>query len=134
MKLDHTRGNGMPRRMIGIGLVVAASCVALAGCSKNEQQSPALQPVTASNTQEPGRDGAALFRQYCSSCHPDGGNVSDPKRTLHGSVLRSNGITTPEDVIKIMRNPLSRMIRFDPSTLSDKDARAIAEYILVTFK
>jgi len=124
----------MSWRVLGIGMVIAASGVALAGCGKNEQQKPARQPVTVSNSQEPGRDGAALFKQYCASCHPDGGNVSDPKRTLHGSVLRSNRITTPEDVVKIMRNPLSRMIRFDPTTLSDRDARAIAEYILATFK
>jgi hypothetical protein len=33
-----------------------------------------------------------------------------------------------------MRNPKSRMIRLDPSTLSDKDARVIADYVLKTFK
>jgi len=75
-----------------------------------------------------------LFKQYCSSCHPDGGNVSDPQRPLYGSALRRNHITKPEDIVRILRNPLSRMIRFDVSTLSDKDARAIAEYVLATFK
>lgn len=78
--------------------------------------------------------GESLFKQYCSSCHPDGGNVSDPSRPLYGSALRKNHINTPDDIVRIMRNPLSRMIRFDASTLSDRDARLIAEYILTTFK
>jgi cytochrome c6 len=78
--------------------------------------------------------GEALFKQYCSSCHPNGGNVSDPGRALYGSALRRNHITKPEDIVRIIRNPLSRMIRLDVSTLSDQDARVIAEYILATFK
>jgi cytochrome c6 len=49
-------------------------------------------------------------------------------------VLKKNNITTPDDIVRIMRKPLSRMIRFDASTLSDKDARAIAEYVLKTFR
>jgi len=82
----------------------------------------------------PLRSGEELFKQYCSSCHPNGGNASDPGRPLYGSALRRNHITTPEDIVRIMRTPLSRMIRFDASTLPDSDARAIAEYILATFK
>jgi cytochrome c6 len=78
--------------------------------------------------------GEELFRQFCNNCHPDGGNVSDPERTLHGSVLRKNHITKPEDIVRIMRTPLSRMIRFDAEAISDKDARTIAEYILTTFR
>jgi cytochrome c6 len=79
-------------------------------------------------------DGEALFRQYCASCHPDGGNVSDPERTLYGSVLKKKQITTPDHVVRVMRRPLSRMIRFDAATLPDREARAIAEYVLKTFK
>jgi len=60
--------------------------------------------------------------------------VSDPERTLHGSDLQNKRITKPEDIVRIMRNPLSRMIRFDAETVSDKDARTIAEYVLNTFK
>jgi cytochrome c6 len=107
----------------------------LAGCSRDEPRKVTAMPaVSASNSSEPLRSGEALFKQYCAVCHPDGGNASDPERPLYGSVLQSKRITSPDDIVKIMRNPLSRMIRFDPSTLSDKDARAIAEYILETFK
>jgi cytochrome c6 len=102
----------------------------LAGCSNEGPQKPAEQSEPAHAS----RDGGALFRQYCASCHPDGGNVSDPERTLYRSVLKKNHITTSEDIVRVIRQPLSRMIRFDASMLSDSDARAIAEYILKTFK
>jgi len=79
------------------------------------------------------RTGEALYKQYCSPCHPDGGNVSDRQRTLRGSALRKRNIATPEAIVNIMRHPISRMIRFDEATISDKDAQAIAEYILANF-
>lgn len=116
-------------------VVLVISIGTLTGCSKDQPQKAAVTPAVSSpNFQEPVRDGEALFKQYCAACHPNGGNVSDPKRALYGSILKSNHITTPEDIVRIMRNPLSRMIRFDASTLSDKDARAIAEYVLKTFR
>jgi len=122
-------------RMAKLSGLLLVSTVTVAGCSRDEPQKVTVAPAGAASTvQEPARDGEALFRQYCSACHPDGGNVSDPERSLYGAVLRKRQIATPEDIIRIMRNPLSRMIRFDPSTLSDRDARAIAEYVLKTFR
>lgn len=122
-------------RMTLLSVLLLVSSALLTGCGRDEPGKHAVtQPSLPSGTREQSRDGAALFKQYCANCHPNGGNISDPKRTLHGSVLKRNHITTPEDVVRIMRNPRSRMIRFDPSTLSDSDARAIAEYILTTFK
>lgn len=122
-------------RMAKACVLLLMSIGALEGCNRDEPQKVTVTPAgSASTAREPARDGEALFRQYCSPCHPNGGNVSDPERTLYGSVLRRKHITTAEDIVRIMRNPLSRMIRFDPSTLSDKDARAIAEYILKAFK
>jgi len=107
----------------------------IAGCSRNESASPAAPAVSSVPVAgQAAPSGEALFKQFCWSCHPDGGNVSDPERTLRGSVLKRNRITTPDDIVRIMRNPLSRMIRFDQNTLSDRDARAIAEYVLITFK
>lgn len=125
----------MLRRMVGISVLLALSAGILAGCGKHEPDKAAVKTAgSATTSQDPVRDGESLFKQYCASCHPDGGNVSDPERTLFGSALKRNRIATPEDIVRVMRNPLSRMIRFDPSTLSDKDARAIAEYILKTFR
>lgn len=108
---------------------------ALTGCSQDGPQKPStVQSASAPDNREPLRDGESLFKQYCSSCHPNGGNVSDPGRSLHGSALKRHHITTPEDIVRVMRKPTSRMIRFDVSTLSDRDARIIADYVLTTFK
>lgn len=115
-------------------IAVCGGCL-LAGCSKEApQKSESEKVVVASKITGSSPSGEELFKQYCSSCHPDGGNVSDPDRPLYGSVLKRKRITSPDDIVRIMRNPLSRMIRFDASTLSDRDARAIADYILAEFK
>ena len=129
----------MLRAFPALCFIVTFAASLLAGCAKEASQKTetgqvAVAVPVATKSPDMLQSGEALFKQYCSNCHPDGGNVSDPRRSLYGSALRRNHITKPEDIVKIMRNPLSRMIRFDVSTLSDKDALAIAEYILATFK
>jgi len=125
----------MLRTLSVVSVIVIVTAGLLAGCSQEAPQKAGPgQPAVASGKAGTSPSGEALFKQYCSSCHPDGGNVSDPGRPLYGSALRRNHITKPEDIVRIVRKPLSRMIRFDESTLSDQDARAIAEYILTTFK
>jgi cytochrome c6 len=123
----------MFRRVARACVLLVLSSGIVAGCGKDEQQKLAVV-APSSATISPAPDGEALFKQYCSSCHPNGGNVSDPERTLYGSVLKKKRITTPDDVVRVMRKPLSRMIRFDAATLPDRDARAIAEYVLKTFR
>ena len=118
---------------------VLAMVLSLAGCNreappKTEVPRTANAPQATTGVEERLKAGEALFKQNCSPCHPDGGNTSDPERTLHGSALRAHHITTPEDIVRIMRHPISRMIRFDETTISEKDAMTIAEYILATFK
>lgn len=117
-------------------VLVSGICI-LGGCRQETppktpatQATPAPQATPVQQTQT----GEALFKQYCAPCHPDGGNVSDRERTLHGAALRRHSITTPGAIVNIMRNPGPRMIRFDKATISDKEAMAIAEYILETFK
>jgi len=122
-------------RMAKLSVLLVVTIVTVAGCSKDEPRKlAATQSASAPDSREAGRDGEALFKQYCAPCHPNGGNASDPEHTLYGSALKRNHIATPDDIVRIMRNPLSRMIRFDASTLSDRDARAIAEYVLMTFR
>ncbi|MFZ2948382.1 MAG: c-type cytochrome [Desulfuromonadaceae bacterium] len=123
----------MSRTTIGACSMAAAAIWLLGGCSKETPRTAPAQQAAA-HPRGQTQTGEELFRQFCHNCHPDGGNVSDPKRTLHGSSLRKNHITRPEDIVRIMRNPLSRMIRFDTETISDKDARSIAEYVLNTFR
>lgn len=116
----------------GAGVAFAVAMAVLAGCRQEEpRKAESLPALPAPQSLERGE---ALFRQNCSPCHPDGGNVSDPERTLHGSDLRSHHIARPEDIVRIMRNPISRMIRFDTTTISDQDAMTIAEYVLTTFR
>lgn len=113
---------------------VSMATLSIAACSReagrhSETNRSAPTPAGAVQTDR----GEALFRQFCANCHPDGGNVSDPARNLHRSTLRANGITRPEDILRIMRHPISRMLRFDEKVLPDRDARAIAQYVLDTF-
>lgn len=103
----------------------------LGGCRNKAPQN--AEQASAPPQQQLDR-GEELFKRYCATCHPDGGNVSDPERTLRGPALRSHHISKPQDIVSIMRTPISRMISFDATTISDKDARAIADYVLYTFK
>lgn len=78
--------------------------------------------------------GQELFNLHCASCHKDGGNIINPKRTLSKKAMAEEGIKNAQGVVKFMRNPGPGMTKFDKATLPDKDAKAIAEYILKTFK
>jgi cytochrome c6 len=80
-----------------------------------------------------GRSGEELFKEHCAVCHPDGGNIVNPKKTLHGKDLAANKVTSEDDIMRIMRNPGPGMLTFDKKTVSDRDARAIAKYVMSTF-
>ncbi|MBU5612235.1 c-type cytochrome [Geomonas azotofigens] len=97
----------------------------LCGCSDTP---PAAPPPVATPR------GAQLFKERCAPCHPNGGNVINPKKTLHGGVLADNGVTTPAGIVARMRNPGPGMTRFDEGTIPDADARLIADYILATYR
>lgn len=79
-------------------------------------------------------EGEGLFKQHCSICHPDGGNIINPQKTLHKKDREANNVKTAKDIINKMRNPGPGMTKFDETMISDKDAKQIAEYILETFK
>ena len=79
------------------------------------------------------KKGEALFKDHCTMCHPDGGNIINPKKTLHKKDREANGIKSREDIVKVMRKPGPGMTTFDSKSLSDHDAKEIAEYILKTF-
>jgi cytochrome c6 len=92
------------------------------------------------STEHPGK---LLFKSNCSPCHPDGGNIINPKKTLQKKDLDANKIITADDIVKKMRNPgpfpdhpqdWAGMKMFDQKAISDQDAYKIADYILKTFK
>jgi cytochrome c6 len=78
--------------------------------------------------------GEGKFNELCALCHPDGGNIVNPKKTLHKKDREANNIRTESDIIKIMRKPGTGMTSFDEKTVPDKEAQEIAKYILMTFK
>lgn len=79
-------------------------------------------------------DGAKEFKEHCAVCHPNGGNIVNIKKTLSKKDREANGIKTAKDLIKNMRKPGPGMTPFDAKTISDKEAKAIADYVLKTFK
>lgn len=79
------------------------------------------------------REGEALFKQHCVACHPNGGNIVNPKKTLSKKDLQANNAWSKEGIVKVIRNPGPGMLAFDQKTLSDKDAHEIAEYVMKAF-
>jgi len=79
-------------------------------------------------------DGKKEFEEHCASCHPKGGNIVNPKKTLSKKVLAANGVKSSKDIIAKMRNPGPGMTKFDAKAVPDNEAKAIADYILATFK
>jgi cytochrome c6 len=73
------------------------------------------------------KSGEALFKEKCASCHPNGGNVINPKETLKG--LKSQNV-----ILKQIRKGGGGMPAFDKKSVSDADAKAIATYVITTFK
>lgn len=80
------------------------------------------------------KTGEELFQQHCTTCHPEGGNVISPEKTLHRKDLEANRIKTAEEIVHLMRNPGPGMLKIDETTISNEEAGQIAEYILDTFK
>ena len=79
-------------------------------------------------------DGEKEFKEHCASCHPDGKNIVNPKKPLSKASLASHGIKADKDIVAKMRNPGPGMTKFDAKAVPDKEAKAIAEYVLKAFK
>jgi cytochrome c6 len=79
-------------------------------------------------------DGKKEFEEHCAVCHPKGGNIINAAKTLGRKSLEANGIKSTRDIIAKMRKPGPGMTTFDKKAVPDIEAKAIAEYILKTFK
>jgi cytochrome c6 len=110
----------MKRRVINTILAVAAA--------------GSISVISAGGVAAAQPTGEALFKQHCAVCHVDGGNLITPQKTLHQKDREKNNIKSAEAIVKIMRNPGPGMTQFNEKTIPAKDAKAIAEYILTTFK
>jgi mono/diheme cytochrome c family protein len=75
--------------------------------------------------------GQQIYFRYCNACHPHDGNPAGPALPILGSTKLSDLNT----FIGQLRNPLlanekrSMMPAFAPSTISDKEAKALYQYI-----
>ena len=78
--------------------------------------------------------GESLFNRYCVSCHPGGGNIMTPQRTLFRIDRESRGLKTTAELVRFIRHPSGRMPKFDRGQLSDKEAEKIGAYVISTFK
>jgi cytochrome c6 len=110
-----------------LGVAFCCLLVFLSACNKGGEQGGS-NPAPAA-----GPDGKALFALHCESCHKDGGNLINPGKTLSRADREAGGITTADDIVKLMRNPGPGMPRFDDSTLTKEQARAVAEYVIQSF-
>jgi cytochrome c6 len=90
--------------------------------------------VSAQADTEGKMDAKAEFQKHCAVCHPDGGNVINKAKPLNKEAFKTNGIKSWKDIVANMRNPGPGMTKFDKKEISDKEAKAIAEYVLKTFK
>ena len=71
--------------------------------------------------------GEEIFKAKCASCHPDGGNIMNPKETL-------KGLKSSKAIIAKTRKGGGGMPAFDAKAISDADAKLMADYIIKTFK
>ncbi len=138
-------------KLLAVGLLLGA--VSLAGCSEKKDAAEAPQPrEVAQRVEEAAREeaqmqseakandamdaaaGEAAFGAHCAACHPNGGNIINSEKSLQRASLESHGITSPEDIVTVMRNPGEGMPAFSEETLPEEQALAIAQYVWETFK
>ena len=83
-----------------------------------------------------GKSGGALFEEFCSRCHPNGGNVINPQKNLKEATRAANNLKTEDQLVAYLLNPgpgMPRLIHRDQE-LSETSARTIIRFIMRTFK
>ncbi len=79
-------------------------------------------------------DGMNELEKHCAVCHPNGGNTVNAMKPLNRTSLKANGIKSVKDIVYKMRHPGPGMTGFDNKTIPDNEAKAIAKYIMNSFK
>ena len=87
----------------------------------------ALTALTATAFAAAPSKGEAIFKEKCAGCHPDGGNIMNPKETI-------KGLKDTKMIVAKIRKGGGGMSAFDSKSISDADAKSVAEYIVKTFK
>ena len=109
-------------RGFSLAAVLLLSAIMAAGCSSETRR------------EQSGPSGEDLFRRHCAGCHPDGKNLIYPSKDLRRLTLAANGISQPEDIVTVLRNPGRGMTRFDRTVIPDDEARRIAAYVMAAFR
>jgi|WetSurSiteA1Bulk_404760.scaffolds.fasta_scaffold00233_8 mono/diheme cytochrome c family protein len=70
--------------------------------------------------------GTKIFRENCVQCHPRGGNLINPAKTLKGS----EKLTDFNTFLSYIRNTKGMMPSFSSGQISDEEAMALYHYII----
>lgn len=73
------------------------------------------------------KTGETIFKEKCAGCHPNGGNIMNPKEQI-------KGMKDPKKITAKIRKGGGGMPAFDQKAISDADNKAIADYVIKTFK
>jgi cytochrome c6 len=115
---EDKKGDAMKKMTVLLVIVFAVCCVGVVAFAEKASKD----------------NGEAEFKEHCAICHPEGGNLINPKKTLHKKDREANKIRNEADIIKILRKPGPGMTPFDEKTISDSEAREVAKYIFKAFK
>jgi len=80
------------------------------------------------------KTGEELFQIHCVRCHPEGGNIINPKKSLWKKNLEAKNIFNKADIVEKMRHPGKGMAFWSAAILPDSEAEKITDYIIKTFK
>ena len=72
--------------------------------------------------------GKILFRNHCSGCHINGGNIIRRSKNLKISSLKRNGIDNPEAIAKIARQGIGIMSGYEDK-LGDNGDQIVANWV-----
>jgi cytochrome c6 len=92
------------------GLIVALLVTAAFGIALAEDKNADTKP------------GSVLFQEKCSSCHPDGSNLRNPKKPI-------KDLRNKQKIVAKIRKGGNGMTAFDVKTLSEPEAKHIADYV-----
>jgi cytochrome c6 len=68
------------------------------------------------------KKGSALFQEKCGVCHPDGGNLRNPNKPI-------KDLRNKEKIVAKIRKGGNGMTSFNVKTLSETEAKHIADYV-----
>ena len=105
-------------KRIALVLSAAAICVALLSVAGFGQEAAKS------------KIGEEEFKENCSSCHPNGGNVIEPEDTIKGSPR----LRDFETFLSWIRKPVQPMPTFSASQISEEQAKQLYDFIVEASK